>query len=253
MNAKYLIRFDDICPTMNWEVWAVIEKCILDAGVKPILAVVPDNCDLKLAVSSPRYDFWEQVRIWQSWEWTIGLHGYQHKYVTDNAGLLRINPYSEFAGLSLAEQSEKLDKGIKIFQEQGVRPDIWIAPAHSFDAVTVTALKERGISLISDGFTLFPYRDGEGVIWIPQQIWRFRHMPFGTWTICFHHNSWTKEDLLAFRSGIDEFNPMITSVNVVTARHGKRLKSKVDDVISNLIPSCIHLKRKVSSLSRKSS
>ncbi|NTW33617.1 MAG: DUF2334 domain-containing protein, partial [Bacteroidetes bacterium] len=27
----------------------------------------------------------------------IALHGYQHRYVTENSGIMRINEYSEFA------------------------------------------------------------------------------------------------------------------------------------------------------------
>jgi hypothetical protein len=250
MNAKYLIRFDDICPTMNWEVWNIIEKFMLDAGVKPILAVVPDNRDQKLAVSLPRDNFWEKVRNWQSWGWTIGLHGYQHCYVTENSGLMRINPYSEFAGLPLAEQTNKLDNGLKIFQDQQVRPDIWVSPAHSFDDITVTALRERGISLISDGFTFFPFRDSKGSLWIPQQMWSFHYMPFGMWTICFHHNAWTKADLLSFCAGINRFGSAIISVEEVIAEYGERIKNDADRVMSCMFPFFICFKKSMSYLSR---
>lgn len=243
MGAKYLLRFDDICPTMNWEVWSEIEECLLETGVKPILAVIPDNLDQKLVVGEAHSDFWERVRTWQSWGWTIGLHGYQHLYVTDNAGLVPINSYSEFAGLSPEEQSEKLDRGIEIFAKQGVRPEIWVAPAHSFDAVTVTALRERGIRLISDGFSVHPFQDVQGMTWIPQQIWRFRRMPFGVWTVCAHHNAWNRKQLLNFKESVRQYQASIIGVSEVRSCYGARAKNPADRAASSLWPYFLRLKR----------
>ena len=58
MSAKYLVRFDDICPTMNWSVWEAVEEVLVEADIKPILAVIPDNQDdhLKIDLESPLYD-----------------------------------------------------------------------------------------------------------------------------------------------------------------------------------------------------
>lgn len=243
MGGSYLLRFDDICPTMNWECWSEIEACLAAAGVRPILAVVPDNRDEKLAVDEPRNDFWERVRTWQSWGWTIALHGYQHLYVTRDAGVMGINAYSEFAGLSRCEQAEKLDRGLEIFASEGVRPEAWVAPGHSFDAITVSLLVERGIRLISDGFSFHPYVNAEGVVWIPQQIWRFRRVPFGVWTVCAHHNSWNDGDLLAFKSSISRYRASIISVEDVCRRYGARGKNIADRVAGLLWPSLIRLKR----------
>ena len=67
MKSRYLIRFDDICPTMNWSVWESVESILLKYHIKPILAVVPDNQDPQLVVDAPRPDFWEKVRQWQSY------------------------------------------------------------------------------------------------------------------------------------------------------------------------------------------
>ena len=48
MAARYLIRFDDLCPSMNWTVWCEVESILQAAGIKPLLAVVPDNADPQL-------------------------------------------------------------------------------------------------------------------------------------------------------------------------------------------------------------
>ena len=47
-HATYLVRFDDICPTMNWEAWEQVENVLVSEGIRPILAVVPDNRDENL-------------------------------------------------------------------------------------------------------------------------------------------------------------------------------------------------------------
>ncbi len=93
-DARYLIRFDDICPTMNWAVWDSIEEYLIRYRVRPILAVVPDNQDPNLVIDPPRDDFWERVRHWQRMGYSIALHGYQHRYVSSNAGLLLLNHQS---------------------------------------------------------------------------------------------------------------------------------------------------------------
>ena len=60
-HTQFLLRFDDICPTMNWRVWAEIETVLVQRQFKPILAVVPDNRDPELQVDTPADDFWEQA------------------------------------------------------------------------------------------------------------------------------------------------------------------------------------------------
>lgn len=251
MSAQYLVRFDDICPEMNWRVWAEIEAILVDSGVKPMLAVVPDNQDEKLKVDNPDRYFWERVRRWQSMGWTIGLHGFQHKYVTQEAGIIGLNKYSEFAGLPLAEQEQKLRAGLEIFAREGIKTDTWIAPAHSFDANTVDALYKVGLRVISDGFFLLPYRDERGVFWIPQQLWGFRRVSWGIWTVCFHHNKWTKEDIQRFRTDIEKYRQAITDVASVAERYGNRCRSHLDRLISRSWLAGIRAKRSLRMLVRR--
>ena len=202
MAARYLVRFDDICPGMNWSVWRDIEAILVEQQVKPMLAVVPDNADSNLDVAPKVEDFWPRVREWQARGWGIGLHGYQHRYVTREAGLIGINDRSEFAGLPAAEQQDKLERGLAIFRAQSVRADVWIAPAHSFDDATLEALHRLGVPAVSDGFFLTPHRDRRGLVWVPQQIWGFRYRPFGVWTVCYHHNAWTPADVRRFAADL---------------------------------------------------
>jgi predicted deacetylase len=208
MSAKYIIRFDDFCPTMNWALWDQIEPILLKHGIKPIIAVVPDNNDPTLTVNAPRADFWEKVRSWQAAGWTIALHGYQHLYSTPDPGLMKINSYSEFAGLPYQEQRDKLEKGLAIFAENQISVQTWIAPAHAFDANTVKALLDLQINVISDGYYFRPVKR-LGALWVPQQIWRLRPMRSGLWTVCLHSNDFSEADIKKFARDIEKYAPAI--------------------------------------------
>lgn len=211
MKPQYLIRFDDITPTMNWLVWSEVEKILIDLNVKPILAVIPDNQDKDLQIFQSAPQFWDKVRQWQRLGWTIGLHGYQHRCITTEAGLVGLNLKSEFVGLPLQTQEDKLRKAIEVFHNENVNPEVWIAPFHSFDSVTLIGLKKIGINCISDGLFLLPYKDSQDMIWIPQQLWKFHPLPFGIWTICFHCNNWTEADLKKFRTDVYSYQKFIVS------------------------------------------
>lgn len=208
---------------MNWGVWAQVEKALLEFQVNPILAVVPDNQDKVLNVCDANKNFWNEVRTWQQRGWTIGVHGYQHRFVTRDAGIVGINEFSEFSGLAYEEQSYNLRCALEIFEREGVKPEVWIAPGHSFDKTTVKALRFSGIKYISDGLYLFPWLDPLGVLWVPQQFWKFRWMPLGVWTVCQHFNSWTANDISKLRSDLKRFRPRIVDfrdvVNLYAERH----------------------------------
>lgn len=242
-HAKFLVRFDDLCPSMNWSVWNQIDRILIETGVIPILAVVPDNKDAHLVVNSERSDFWDLVREWAARGWTVGMHGYQHDYVTSDPGIVKLNAFSEFAGLPVDRQRAKLRAAKEIFDREGVTPRIWIAPAHSFDAVTVSLLREVGIGIISDGFGLYPSVDRRGILWIPQQIWRLRPLPFGVFTVCLHHNGWTQADVASFRLQLGKYRRQITSVNEIERTYAGRSASLLDGFSSALLPQLCRWKR----------
>jgi predicted deacetylase len=245
VTAKYLLRFDDLCPTMNWDVWREVEDILRNADVKPILAVVPDNRDEKLQCGDPNSSFWEHVRRWQNLGAAIGLHGHQHRYLTRDSGIIGLNNRSEFAGLPIVEQETKLRSALEIFRREEVRPSVWVAPAHSFDESTVTVLVQLGIRVISDGFFLFPHVDRKGTMWIPQQLWRFRTMPFGVWTICLHHNAWTKEDVSLFRQDLRRYKHAILSVPDVIEAYRERNPGVIDMLVARSILGSIRMKRRL--------
>ncbi|MNX99903.1 Polysaccharide deacetylase [compost metagenome] len=221
-DCRYLIRFDDICPTMNWEIWEAVESLLLRHDVRPILAVVPDNQDSKLVVDPPNPEFWARVRNWQSLGFTIALHGFRHVYVNQNAGMMGLTRQSEFAGLSRAEQKNKLQQALAIFVENGVRADAWVAPSHSFDRTTVEVLAEVGIRVISDGLWPWPHSDERGILWVPQQLWGFQQKDAGIWTVCYHHNRWTSRNLDELSRNLEVYSSQFTDVPSVARDYVRR-------------------------------
>jgi predicted deacetylase len=231
MNARYIVRFDDLCPSMDWEIWDKVESILNQYHIKPIIAVVPDNKDPELMPNPPRDDFWEKVKRWQAAGWTIALHGYQHLYSTKHSGLIQTNSYSEFVGLPYEKQLEKIKLGLEIFQRHGIRADAWIAPAHSFDELTIKALLECGINVISDGYYFRPVKR-LGAVWVPQQLWRFRKMRWGLWTICFHHND--IEDFLNFSAHAPQFASSIISFDQALKDYPAKPYSALDKLTERL-------------------
>jgi predicted deacetylase len=200
---------------MNWSVWDQIETHIIRHHIRPILSVIPDNHDRKLFVDPPNGYFWERVRGWQSQGFTIAMHGYQHRYVNSNPGLMRLWPSSEFAGLPYRDQEKSLREALEIFANHGIRADAWVAPSHSFDKATVAILASLGIRVFSDGLWRWPFSDQLGIMWVPQQLWDFKEKRRGIWTVCFHHNFWDASQLQKFGERLDQFAARITDLDTV--------------------------------------
>lgn len=243
MSAVYLVRIDDVCPTMNWAAWAGVEEALLQLEIRPIVAVVPDNQDDYLQVDEPDPRFWDRVRLWQGRGWTIGIHGHQHRSLASRSGIIRLNAWSEFAGLPPEKQEEKLRTALTIFNSEGVRPRVWVAPSHSFDYTTVATLRNLGMGVLSDGLSLFPYVDSLGMMWIPQQLWRFRSAPLGVWTVCCHINRWTNEQVAAFARDLRVYRGRIVDMDTVTERYKARRRTTSDAIASAILLTLLRFKR----------
>jgi len=55
-------------------------------------------------------------------------------------------------------------------------------------------------------------------------------MPFGIYTVLFHHNSWTEKDLLIFKRNIEHYRKFISDLKTVISQHSSRKKSLVDEL-----------------------
>ncbi|MBD5531494.1 MAG: DUF2334 domain-containing protein [Lachnospiraceae bacterium] len=183
---QLLIRLDDITPDMDWEAFERLEALFEQYQIHPIIGVVPDNKDETLHIQEPRADFWERMRALQECGWVIAQHGFTHVYVNKRSGLLGVNPFSEFAGLSYQEQYEKLKKGQEILKKQGIDAVMFMAPGHTFDRQTLRALKNLGFVFVTDGYCSIPYHRG-GLLFLPCTLSSPR-LPKRFDTLCLHAN-----------------------------------------------------------------
>ena len=200
--ARYLLRFDGLCPTMSRAHWARFQTLIDEFCIRPILSVIPDNRDYRLNVESPDPDFWSRMRSMEAAGSVIALHGYRHICDSDSRGLIPLHRRTEFAGISESTQREWIQRGLQILRNQGLNPRLWVAPRHGFDRNTLRALQKEGISYLSDGFARVPFTR-EGITWIPQQLWKPVNKNRGVWTICIHSNiagNWLVDRLRVFLS-----------------------------------------------------
>ena len=125
---KIAIRMDDITADMDWGRFLRFQSLLDAHGVRALLGVVPDPRDPALSIDPPREDFW-----------------------------FPLNHFSEFAGVPYAEQADLIRTGKEMLASHGIRTDLFMAPGHSFDRNTLTALRENGFTGLTDGFGTAPY------------------------------------------------------------------------------------------------
>ena len=184
----YLIRLDDASDHMNIERWDRVERMLDENGVKPLVGIIPVNRDPMLLEFPEDPGFWQKTRDWQDKGWRIALHGFEHLYTSNCAGINPVHSRSEFAGHPLEVQRQKIREGMKLLKAHGLEPTAFFAPSHTFDKNTLEALRmESGIRTISDTVANDAYCRF-GFTFIPQQAGRVRELPFKVTTICLHPN-----------------------------------------------------------------
>jgi len=212
--AQYLLRIDDLCPTVSAGRWQQVQSLIEEFRLQPILAIVPDNRDPELQVSPPDPAFWERMRALEAAGAAIGLHGYRHLCVSRGRSLVDLHRVSEFAGVPAATQRAWIRDGVRILRGHGLDPNIWVAPRHGFDANTLDALRAEEILVLSDGFARTPFLRS-GLTWIPQRLWAPVEKDRGLWTICIHPNTACETEIAAFRSFLSVHAAQFTSLDRV--------------------------------------
>lgn len=224
--ARYLFRMDDVSPTMNWEKFTALLALFRRFNVTPLLGIVPDNRDPKLQVKPPHPAFWETMReLVHRGEIEVAQHGYQHLLSSrGNTALIStrygIKPRSEFAGLSYKKQIDKIRAGRSVLLEHGIETNVWMAPNHSFDRTTLRALADSGFTALTDGISLFPFKE-QGMVCIPQQLWKPIWMPTGVFTICLHSDETTIGEIARIRQFLN-LRPLLTCFSAEVAQYRER-------------------------------
>ena len=202
---KIAVRLDDITSDMDWEKFRRLEKMLDENHIAPLIGIVPDNQDKNLMRNDSMKNFDEQIRKWEAKEWVSAMHGWKHIYTTKKGGLFPLNNFSEFAGVSREKQREMIFDGKEKLQRMGVRTNIFMAPAHSFDKNTLICLKEAGFQYITDGFGDFPY-EWKGLTFLPIAFQRSKDIEKneGYTTLVFHTNTMSEGEFAGFEKMLKE-------------------------------------------------
>ena len=194
---KIAIRIDDVVAEMDWVKFHRFEKLLDKYKICPLIGVVPMNGDHKLegAVDTRNAAFQNEeayvgwLKEKQANGWVIAMHGCYHVYMTKQGGLFPLNDFSEFAGVAYAKQKEKLEQGLRCLEKLGMRPEIFMAPGHSFDKNTLRALKECGFRYVTDGFGDAPYLR-EGLTFLPISFLRKQELKKENGVTTFVVHTW---------------------------------------------------------------
>lgn len=193
-KTKILVRFDDICPTMDFVQFKRATDLLDQYEVKPFIGVIPDCKDPDLDIEKPHEDFWEFVKSLQAKGYKVAMHGYQHVFNSNHRGLVTNRIGSEFAGHPLDVQIEKIRKGKAILTSHGIDTDIFFAPAHSYDENTVKALAANGFKYMSDGKSSKPYLWHEIKLLPDRDSGCPRIRSRKLYTAVFHAHEWVRPD-----------------------------------------------------------
>lgn len=221
---NYLIRLDDACPYMDREKWQRMEELLDRYSIKPLVGIIPANRKPDLFISPEDSSFWSKVQIWIDKGWSIALHGYDHVYISNSGG---VNPFwqrSEFAGVSLEKQKEKIKMGVTILRNHGINPYYFFAPSHTFDENTLQALRdESDIRIISDTIGRYPYRYRDFLI-IPQITGHCVKISLsGIYTFCFHPNILNDVSFAALESFLKQNHSLFISFDDIDlSKYGKK-------------------------------
>ena len=202
--TTYVMRLDDACPHWDVDKWARMEGVLDRFGIKPLVGLIPAVEDPELLKYPADDGYWGRVEGWKEKGWELALHGCTHVYCTGSGGLNPVNDRSEFAGLPLDVQREKVSRGIAELAVHDVSPRVFFAPSHTFDANTLEALRlESGIRVVSDTVALKPY-SRDGFTFVPQQSGRARVLPFPLVTFCYHPNTMEDGDFRALEAFLEK-------------------------------------------------
>lgn len=203
-NTGILIRIDDVCENMNWNLMSKLESLFDNYSIKPVLGVIPNNRDEDF-LSFPRNDnFWDQVRKWQVKGWEIVQHGDTHIYdrlCSKKSDYFEYGGGSEFFGHPLDVQEKRIKNGLEKFKREKINIRSFFAPNQTYDENTFIALKNCGINEVIDGYGLMPYTE-KNVKFIPQLFEKVVLLPFGIQSTKLHLHIWDENDYKKFENFI---------------------------------------------------
>lgn len=228
----YIIRLDDASEYMHEKNWNRMVALLDKSGIKPIIGIIPNNKDEELLKYGFVHGFWDEMRKLQGKGYTFALHGYEHRFLTEDSGINPVNNYSEFAGIPYEEQQIKIKQGYEILISNGINPKCFFAPAHTFDLNTLLALKNNTpIQTVVDTVAFDTYYEN-GFYFIPQQTGRARTLPFRIVTCCYHPNTMREEDFALLERFIETHKSRFVDYDSISLK--KRKMKLIDKVLRKL-------------------
>ena len=218
----YLLRLDDASQHWNKDNWVRMHELCLKYGIIPIVAIIPHNEDEKILQFPEDPAYLDRITSWiKEDSWTPALHGYCHVFISNKAGINPINNRSEFAGVDIETQKRKIRNGIRILGEIGIHPEIFVAPAHTFDENTLIALcTETSIRIISDTIARDIYYKAP-FFFIPQQSGSVRSINFPIVTFCYHPNYMDDNSFQTLEGFIKKHKSKFTSFDKLAMKERK--------------------------------
>lgn len=219
---KIAIRIDDVTNNMDWDKFKKFEAVLDKYGVKPLIGVIPENKDESLLkIDREDYISWLNRRINDGW--SVAIHGYNHLYTTKKGGMFPLNHFSEYAGVPYEKQQKMIDDGIDSLKELGISTNTFMAPAHTFDAGTVKALKVAGIKYITDGFGYQPYTR-DGIIYLPISSRRSKDIErsSGYTTLVYHPAMMNDKDFDNFDSMLAKHKSQLIAYSELFSLEAKK-------------------------------
>ncbi len=237
-NTGILIRIDDVCENMDWELMNKLEALFDKYSVKPVLGVIPNNKDEDFLAFSRNDNFWDQVRKWQDKGWEIVQHGYTHIYdklCKKKSDYFNYGGGSEFFGHSLDTQETRIKKGLEKFKKEEIKIRAFFAPNQTYDENTFIALKNNGIKEIIDGYGLMPYTEKD-IKFIPQLFEKVVLLPFGIQSTKLHLHKWKEIDYINFERFIQKNSNKIITYDQALAKINNNLFYKfLRIIITNIL------------------
>lgn len=135
-----------------------------------------------------------------------------------------VKHFSEFAGVTFEEQCDMIGKAVRIFSSHALKPQVFFAPAHTFDENTLKALEScSDIRIVSDTIAADVY-EYHGFIFIPQQTGKARKLPFRTVTMCYHPNIMEEQHFVQLDAFLQKYFGSFGTLQ--TCMNGKHYREK---------------------------
>ena len=219
---KYIFRIDDVHEKMDYEIFEKLTDIFLKNDTPVILCIIPENKEPILNSSNYQIDkYFTRIKLLKKNGSRLIMHGVFHQIEKNYKNYFGINNYGEFGYNSYEKQYRLLQKGKEIFIEKyGIGPNIFCAPAHSYNIETFKALKSLGFRIISDGISLFPYKEFE-LLFYPQLFWfPLKFLP-GIQTIAIHPQSLNSKKLKRIEKFVSENKKDIILLSLSVKTHKK--------------------------------